>query len=134
LVSQQCVLNLQCLSGQKIGFFVCIEQFSFQAAMDWFRKKVGGSLIFLIVIDDLNWCEKQLLGPEDVKIASKSAEHDLALLSSINHSIVDYGTFSVCGALMAGGHTISLDAQKQINQMLANADDKWHIFDKSKFS
>jgi len=106
----------------------------FQTAMDWFRKNIGGPLIFLIVSDDVKWCKKHLLGPKDVKIASKSPEHDLALLSSSNHTIIDYGTFGVWGALMTGGHTVSLNARKYLNKQIEPLDEKWHSFNNSDFT
>lgn len=96
--------------------------------MEWFRKKIPGPKLFLIVSDDLEWCRNHLLDASDVLIASKSAEHDLALLSSCNHTIIDYGTFGYWGALMAGGHTVSLDVDKNFNKIMAQNNKYWHLF------
>jgi len=101
--------------------------------MQWFRENVAGALLFLIVSDDLEWCRKFLLDSDDVVIASKSAAHDFALLSSSDHTIVDYGTFGYWGALMAGGHTISLNADKYFNEEIAKGNDKWHVFQTEHF-
>jgi galactoside 2-L-fucosyltransferase 1/2 len=97
--------------------------------MKWFRENVPGKLLFLIVSDDLEWCREHLLDREDVVIASKNPAHDLALLSLSNHSIIDYGTFGEWGALMAGGHTISLNVDKYFNAVMAAKDKNWHVFE-----
>jgi galactoside 2-L-fucosyltransferase 1/2 len=87
---------------------------------------VVGSKLFVIVSDDPKWC-RQHLGATDVVIASKSAEHDLALLSSCNHTIIDYGTFGYWGAIMAGGHTISLNVDQDFNSIMAQ-NKNWHVY------
>ena len=42
--------------------------------------------------------------------------NDLALLASVNHSIVSYGTFSMWGALLAGGETISAKGYEKMKE------------------
>lgn len=97
--------------------------------MRWFREKIPGPKLFLIVSDDLSWCRKHLLGEKDVVIAGKSPAHDLALLASCNHTIIDYGTFGYWAALMADGHTVSLNVDKFFNKLMTQSK-KWHVFER----
>ena len=93
-------------------------------------------VIFLLTSDDYFWIKKHLTNKDDVyfsremikesraakptfkeihrswrkvKLASKGANSygvDLAVLSRCNHSIVDYGTFGMWAALLAGGKIV----------------------------
>ena len=85
--------------------------------------------------DDLEWCRKHLLTKKlkDVVIASKSPQHDLALLATSDHTIIDYGTFGEWGAVMAGGHTISLDVDKNFSRVMSEFTDKWHVCEMKRF-
>ncbi|KAF4526899.1 hypothetical protein B566_EDAN014521 [Ephemera danica] len=84
----------------------------FHRAMAWFREKLEGDVLFVVVSDDPEWCQRELMVHKDVVLAAKTgsagAFHDLALLASCNHTIIDYGTYGTWGALLAGGHTIAL--------------------------
>jgi galactoside 2-L-fucosyltransferase 1/2 len=104
--------------------------------MEWFRTNIPGPIIFLIVSDDVKWCSKYLLNSNsnDVAIVSKSPAHDLALLATSYHAIIDYGTYGVWGAFMAGGHTISLNTDKHFNEVMANFTNKWHVFEHKDFA
>ena len=96
------------------------------------RQKV----VFLPTSDDYFWIKKHLINKDDVyfsremikesraakptfkeihrswkkvKLASKGASSygvDLAVLARCNHSIVDYGTFGMWAALLAGGKIV----------------------------
>lgn len=108
-----------------------------QKAMQWFRTNITGPMIFLIVSDDVAWCRSHLIDEKvkDVVIASKSPEHDLALLASNDHNIIDYGTYGEWGAFMAGGHTIALDVDDtKFHQEMAQLTDKWHVFNYKDFA
>lgn len=103
--------------------------------MLWFRTNIPGPLIFLVVSDDPSWCRKHLLNNEtsDVVIASKSPAHDLALLATSDHTIIDYGTFGDWGAFMAGGHTISLNVDVRFNKVMSEFSKKWHVYELKEF-
>ncbi|CAB3367799.1 Hypothetical predicted protein [Cloeon dipterum] len=93
----------------------------YKKAMQWYREHVKGPFLFLIVSDDLDWCRKHLLDQKDVRLGSKSPEHDLALLCSSDHTIIDYGTFGYWGAMMSKGHTVSLGVHRYFTQRM----EKW---------
>jgi len=40
-----------------------------------------------------------------VVIRNKSPEQDLAIMAAYNHSIIDYGTYGMRGAILSGGNT-----------------------------
>jgi galactoside 2-L-fucosyltransferase 1/2 len=104
--------------------------------MQWFRKNIPGPLIFLIVSDDVEWCRKHLLDEKvkDVVIASKSPSHDLALLATSAHNIIDYGSYGLWGAFMTSGHTITLDVfDKIFHKEMTECSDKWHTYDIKEF-
>lgn len=84
-------------------------------AMDTFRGFYpGNTLIFLVITDDVSWCQKNVKKrSKDVWIVSQSqAEmysgigHDLAVMSKCNHSIISRGSFSYFSSILAGGATI----------------------------
>jgi galactoside 2-L-fucosyltransferase 1/2 len=115
----------------------------FHDAMAWFRKKLKGKVLFVVVSDDLEWCKKELVDKaDDVVLAAKtvssrapSSGHDLAVLASCNHTIIDYGTYGMWGALLAGGYTISLYVDKygydmidQYNKQVSPTDPVWQVW------
>jgi galactoside 2-L-fucosyltransferase 1/2 len=104
--------------------------------MQWFRKKSKKPILFMVVSDDNEWCRANLLDHDDVVIASKSAAHDMALLASSNHTIIDYGTFGQWGAMLSalrGGHMIVYNAAKHSNDIMAKHLKHVHLYDpKSK--
>ncbi|ESO85105.1 hypothetical protein LOTGIDRAFT_150955 [Lottia gigantea] len=73
-------------------------------SMGYFRHTLG-SVSFIVVSDDINWCKKYLQMP-DVKIVRGSHVVDLAVLSLCDHNIVTTGTFGWWGAWLAGGKTV----------------------------
>ncbi|XP_059491123.1 galactoside 2-alpha-L-fucosyltransferase SEC1-like [Neocloeon triangulifer] len=120
-----------------IGFLVnryhltIANKFYYLDAMDWFRKNIGGKLLFLIVSDDPPWCELNLLGQEDVVMASKDTYHDLALLTLADHNIIDYGTYGAFAGLMTKGHTVTLFSI-DFDQVMAKYKN-WHVMDERKY-
>lgn len=107
----------------------------FEAAIKYFRNRPKfGKPVFLVVSDDMAWAEQNLKGP-DIFYASKGGVdypgHDLALLSRCNHSIIDYGTFGLWGAIYAGGETISVKTTTQLTRILGNKPN-WHLVDINK--
>ena len=83
----------------------------FNRARDYFRVKYKTRklLLFYIVSDDYNWARDKLwLNVTDLYIIpnSSTTEHDLALLSLADYSILSYGTFGLWGAFLANAQEI----------------------------
>ena len=73
--------------------------------MSYLRAK-HGSVMFLVVSDDPDWCRRELRGPDIVVVAGNSGAVDLAIMSICQAAIVDYGTFSVWGGILCGGEVV----------------------------
>ena len=86
-------------------------------------------IMFVVLSDDPEWCERELHGDDVVVIRNKSPEQDLAIMAACNHSIIDYGTYGMWGAILSGGDTFvynltnSYDAAFEMASLLPN----WHI-------
>ncbi|KAL3279745.1 hypothetical protein HHI36_017253 [Cryptolaemus montrouzieri] len=101
----------------------------YTAAMKYFEKKYL-RVIFIIVSDDPKWCIKQFAGNTKAYITGTTKPNtpalDLAVLSSCNHSIFDYGTYGQWGAILAGGETVFYSIKDhssyRVGQLLPN----WH--------
>lgn len=81
--------------------------------MDLLREKLDAPLAFIIASDDPEWCRKNLNKSPDTIVmgGENSAEDDLALLASCNHTIFDYGTYGLTAAMFnAEGQTVVFDA------------------------
>lgn len=97
----------------------------FIRAMNYFERKYRNA-IFIVLSDDPEWCSAHLArGRPNVRVlsdADSSAAKDLALMAACNHSIIDYGTFGVWGAILAGGETvlynISRHSSLRVGQLL----------------
>ena len=83
-------------------------------SMNVFKKKLGKKTVFLLITDDIKWCQDNLPKRKDLFIVSdpgKSKEegvgHDLAIMSLCQHSIVSRGTFSRWSKFLAGGKSMS---------------------------
>lgn len=100
----------------------------FLRQMDLLRNKYK-PIMFVVVSDDHEWCERELHGDDVVVIRNNSPEQDLAIMAACNHSIIDYGTFGMWGAILSGGDTFvynltnSYDAAFEMASLLPN----WHI-------
>ena len=83
-------------------------------AMDLCREFYSQSVIFLVITDDVSWCEKHVKKrSKDVFIVSDPQAdkltgigHDLAVMSKCNHSIISRGSFSYFVSNLAGGATV----------------------------
>jgi galactoside 2-L-fucosyltransferase 1/2 len=73
--------------------------------MNVFRNKYK-PIMFVVVNDDHEWCEHELRGEDVVVIKTNSPVQDLAIMAACNHSIIDYGTYGVWGAILSGGDTL----------------------------
>ena len=58
-------------------------------------------VMFVVVSDDPEWCERELRGDDVVVMKTKSPIQDLAIIAVCNHSIIDYGTYVVLGAILS---------------------------------
>ena len=100
----------------------------FLRQMNVFRNKYK-PVMFVVVSDDTEWCERELHGDDVVVIRNKSPEQDLAIMAACKHSIIDYGTYGIWGAIFSGGDTFvynltdSKDAAFEMASLLPN----WHI-------
>jgi len=100
----------------------------FLRQMDLLRNKYK-PIMFVVVSDDPEWCELELHGDDVVVIKNKSSEQDLSIMAACNHSIIDYGTYGMWGAILSGGDTYvynltnSYDAAFEMASLLPN----WHI-------
>lgn len=102
----------------------------FYVAMDYFERKFQ-YVIFIVVSDDPTWCLRNLTKRKNIYVASKkmlsSPGQDLAIMSSCNHSIFDYGTFGVWGAILAGGETVLYNVSNHSALRVAELLPNWHI-------
>jgi galactoside 2-L-fucosyltransferase 1/2 len=86
-------------------------------------------IIFVVLSDDPKWCERELPGDDVVVMKTNSPVQDLAIMAACNHSIIDYGTYGMWGAILSGGDTFvynltnSYDAAFEMASLLPN----WHI-------
>merc|ERR1712098_267947 len=74
-------------------------------AMDYYRSK-HNSLAFLVVSDDPKWCDENLHGHDVFVIHGNSPAVDMAIMSLSDMIIIDYGTFSLWGAILSGGEVV----------------------------
>ncbi|XP_066149727.1 galactoside 2-alpha-L-fucosyltransferase SEC1-like [Euwallacea fornicatus] len=91
----------------------------FLNAMAYFRNKYANPL-FIYVTDDPKWCFNHFGKFKDVFVASYNSNNtpaqDLAIMSSCNHSIFDYGTFGEWGSILAGGETVYYNMTQNIKK------------------
>lgn len=104
----------------------------FLSAMKYYREKYGPGVVFLVVSDDPAWCRRHLeQGNKDVLVVSKEGSgnpgQDLAIMAHCNHSIIDYGTYGVWGAILAGGETILYNVTKQSSVRVSQLLPDWQI-------
>lgn len=101
----------------------------YYSAMKYYEEKYH-KVAFIIVSDDPAWCNSKFSNKKNAFITSKkgvnSPSLDLAILASCNHSIIDYGTFGVWGAILAGGETIFYNVSHQSTVRLAHILPNWH--------
>ncbi|XP_047002348.1 galactoside 2-alpha-L-fucosyltransferase SEC1-like [Schistocerca americana] len=104
----------------------------FHNAMGYFRERYRSGVAFLVVSDDPSWCRHNLVKDHtDVFVVSKagviSPGQDLATMAACNHSIIDYGTFGVWGAILASGETILYNITKHSSVRVSELLPNWHI-------
>jgi galactoside 2-L-fucosyltransferase 1/2 len=100
----------------------------FLKQMNLLRNKYK-PIMFVVVSDYPEWCERELHVDDVVVIRNNSPAQDLAIMAACNHSIIDYGTYGMWGATLSGGDTFlynltnSYDAAFEMASLLPN----WHI-------
>ena len=83
-----------------------VDETFFEAAKDHFRSKYS-HVGFLVLSDDLDWCKQHLMAPDTYIVSTPDPEVDMAIMANCNASIIDYGTFGMWGAILAGGETVT---------------------------
>ncbi|KDR14981.1 galactoside 2-alpha-L-fucosyltransferase 2-like [Zootermopsis nevadensis] len=103
-----------------------VEPDFFPRQMNYFRNNYK-AVVFVVVSDEPRWCERELVGDNVVVSRANSPEQDLAIMAACNHSIIDYGTYGVWGAILAGGDTfvynLTLSGAVKMASLLPN----WHV-------
>lgn len=98
-------------------------------AMSFFERKYK-NVLFVTVSDDPKWCFDKFSHKYNVYVTNKnglnSPAQDLAILASCNHSIFDYGTFGVWGAILAGGETVYYNLSQHSSAKVGQLLPKWH--------
>jgi galactoside 2-L-fucosyltransferase 1/2 len=84
-------------------------------------------VIFVVVSDDPSWCERELRGDDVVVMKTNSPVQDLAIMAACNHSIIDYGTYGVWGAILSGGDTFLYNLTNNGAFILASLLPNWYI-------
>jgi len=98
----------------------------FLRQMNVFRNKYQ-RVMFVVVSDDPVWCERELHGDDVVVIKTDSPAQDLAIMAACNHSIIDYGTYGVWGAILSGGDTFVYNLTNGGAFVLASLLPNWYI-------
>jgi galactoside 2-L-fucosyltransferase 1/2 len=83
--------------------------------------------LFVVVSDDPKWCERELRGDDVVVMKTNSPAQDLAIMAACNHSIIDYGTYGVWGAILSGGDTFVYNLTNTGACDLASLLPNWYI-------
>ena len=81
----------------------------YKNSMDYFRKKYGESVVFMVASDDQKWVKANVTG-NDVyytgDTGSKSREDEFAIALACNHTIMSVGTFGWWMGFLTGGEVI----------------------------
>ena len=83
--------------------------------------------MFVVVSDDPEWCERELRGDDVVVMKTNSPEQGLAIMAACNHSIIDYGTYGMWGAILSGGDTYVYNLKHGGAFVLASLLPNWYI-------
>ena len=77
----------------------------YHEAMNYVRSK-HDSVTFLILSDDQDWCRTHLQSPDVYHVDGNTPAVDMAIMSLCDITIIDYGTFSLWGAILSGGEVV----------------------------
>ncbi|KAG8040240.1 hypothetical protein G9C98_000810 [Cotesia typhae] len=101
------------------------------SAMNYFTNKYK-NVVFVVASDSISWCKNHLNNQKHrIAFISDSDAHapgkDLAVLSSCNHSIIDYGTYGSFAALLSAGETIVYNVTAYFSTMIAEVLPNWQV-------
>uniref|UniRef100_A0A6P7FBU9 L-Fucosyltransferase n=1 Tax=Diabrotica virgifera virgifera TaxID=50390 RepID=A0A6P7FBU9_DIAVI len=86
-----------------------VDKSFFQSAMQLYESKFSNP-IFIFVSDDAKWCWDNFNYKKNAYITGKhhssSPGLDMTILANCNHTIYDYGTYGMWGAILAGGNAV----------------------------
>ena len=79
------------------------------------KNKLGSKAVFLLITDDIPWCQENLLPKsKDLILVSDPSRpekegigHDLAIMTLCQYSIISRGTFSIWASFFAKGNSIA---------------------------
>jgi len=94
--------------------------------MNVFRNKYK-PIMFVVVSDDPKWCERELRCDDIVVKKTNSSAQDLAITAACNHSIIDYGTYGMWGAILSGGDIFVYNLTNGGAVALASLLPNWYI-------
>ncbi|XP_057330001.1 galactoside alpha-(1,2)-fucosyltransferase 2-like [Microplitis mediator] len=100
-------------------------------AMNYFNNKYK-NVIFVVASDSISWCKHHLKSNKyNIDFISDIDAHapgkDLAVLSTCNHSIIDYGTYGSFAALLSAGETIVYNVTAYFSTMIAEVLPNWRV-------
>lgn len=78
----------------------------FERAIRIFSQMFLNKTIFVVCTNDKPWAEQHITARYTLFVSGNSGELDLAILASMNHSIMSIGTYGWWGSWLAGGITI----------------------------
>jgi len=98
----------------RFGAKMLEEKKYYLAGVSYYKKKlVTSDVLFLVFSDDMKWCRENLQHPSVVFAGGSTPEEDLALLSSLNHTLIGYGSYGLWGGFLAGGEVVVPESIKQ---------------------
>ncbi|XP_015513870.1 galactoside 2-alpha-L-fucosyltransferase Sec1 [Neodiprion pinetum] len=103
----------------------------YHAAMDHYERKYR-NVVFIVASDNIGWCKYNLKRKKSkINFISEPDEKgpgkDLAILSSCNHSIIDYGTYGSWGAILAAGETVVFNVTEYFSTLMAEVLPNWRV-------
>ena len=118
------------LSGgpEEFGHTTATESYLLKA-IKWMTDAIADKkTLFVVVTDDIAWCEYHLSGYYVRMAPEASPEVHLALLASCDHVIMSTGTFGWWGAWLAGGKVVYYKTWAAENSELAKSFNKNDFF------
>ena len=110
------------------GHVVATRAYFFKAMRWMIGSMPSKTVLFLVVSDDIAWCERFLSGSYVRVAPPASASVHLALLASCDHVIMSTGTFGWWGAWMAGGKVVYYKNYPAENSPLAKGFNRTDFF------